>query len=173
MATLLLSTALCAAEAFKGNENVLVVHSYHQGFFWTDNLQKGLAEQLDSEGISNRVFYLDTKRLQTTQYFDQLESLFRTKFEQEKFKAIIVSDNNALALMQSLHKEIGDTPVIFGGINNYSPALHSNIRATGIPEHSELAGNIRLIKNFQPDLDKIVVIIDRTYMVTSLIARSS
>lgn len=160
--TLLLSTALYTAGVSGGNENVLVVHSYHQGFFWTDNLQKGLAEQLDSENISNRVFYLDTKRLQTPQYFDQLESLFRTKFEQEKFKAIIVSDNNALALMQSLSKEIGETPVIFGGINNYSTTLHSKIRATGIPEHSEVAGNIRLIKSFQPDIEKIVVIIDHS-----------
>jgi len=162
-------TLLMSFSTWAARENVLVVHSYHQGFFWTDNFQNGLSDQFEQHNIPNRVLYLDTKRFQTPDYFSKLESLFRAKFEQEKFSAIVVSDNNALALMQQLHQEIGNTPVIFGGINNYSPNLHRDIRATGVPENVELAGNLRLIKTLQPDVAQIVVITDHS--ITGIAAR--
>ncbi|CCN81211.1 putative TWO COMPONENT HISTIDINE KINASE [Vibrio nigripulchritudo SFn27] len=154
----------------QASENVLVVHSYHQGFFWTDNFQRGLSESLDSHQIPNRVMYLDTKRLQTPEYLSQLESLFKTKLEQERFRAIVVSDNNALNLMQNLHEYVGDTPVIFGGINNYSPNLHRNLNATGVSENIDLDNNIRLIKKLQPKVNRIIVLTD--YSVTGTAARS-
>ncbi|GLQ73081.1 ABC transporter substrate binding protein [Vibrio penaeicida] len=162
--TLMLSFALQASE------NVLVVHSYHQGFFWTDNFQEGLAQRLDTHQIPNRVFYLDSKRLQTPEYFARLENLFKTKLEQESFKAIIVSDNNALNMMQNLHEYVGDTPVIFGGINNYSPKLHKDLNATGISENIDLHNNIRLIKKLQPNVERVVVLTD--YSVTGEAARA-
>lgn len=37
---------------------VLVVHSYHQGFFWTDSIQRGIDQQLDDREMDMRVLYL-------------------------------------------------------------------------------------------------------------------
>ncbi|MDW2105564.1 hypothetical protein R7093_27695, partial [Vibrio sp. 1580] len=81
---------------------VLVVHSYHQGFFWTDSIQRGIDQQLDDREMDMRVLYLDSKRNQSEQFFTQLESLYRTKLSDERFDAILVTDNNALELMQHL-----------------------------------------------------------------------
>ncbi|MCV6022782.1 hypothetical protein OFO93_40385, partial [Escherichia coli] len=80
----------------------LVVHSYHQGFFWTDSIQRGIDQQLDDREMDMRVLYLDSKRNQSEQFFTQLESLYRTKLSDERFDAILVTDNNALELMQHL-----------------------------------------------------------------------
>ncbi|MCV5640663.1 hypothetical protein OFN49_37840, partial [Escherichia coli] len=63
---------------------VLVVHSYHQGFFWTDSIQRGIDQQLDDREMDMRVLYLDSKRNQSEQFFTQLESLYRTKLSDER-----------------------------------------------------------------------------------------
>ncbi len=144
------------------SRDVLVVHSYHHGFFWTDRFQSGLASQIDNEetDISYRVVYLDTKRTQSDEYLEQLYQLYRTKFSNEQFSAIVVSDNNALNIMQRLAPELGDTPVIFGGINNYSSAMHSDINATGVIEDIDILSNISLIQRLQSEVKKIVVVTD-------------
>lgn len=159
---LLLLSALTSMFAVADNRDVLVVHSYHQGFFWTDSFQKGLDAELKATDISTRVLYLDTKRLQSDEYLQQLYHLYKTKFEQEKFRAIVVSDNNALALMNKLSLELGQTPVIFGGINNYSPELHQNISATGVIEDIDLFSNISLIERLQGEVDSIYIISDHS-----------
>ena len=104
---------LFSASASAQEQKVLVVHSYHQGFFWTDSIQRGFTQQLEGHLLDIRVLYLDSKRSQSPQFFNQLESLYRTKLSEEHFDAIVVSDNNALALMQRLSPVIKDTPVIF------------------------------------------------------------
>ncbi|MBW3697693.1 EAL domain-containing protein [Vibrio sp. T187] len=142
------------------SRDVLVVHSYHHGFFWTDRFQSGLASQLNSEEIPYRVVYLDTKRTQNQDYLDQLYRLYKTKLSHEKFSAIVVSDNNALNLMQRLAPELGDTPVIFGGINNYSSRMHQDINATGVIEDIDLLSNISLIQRLQSGVEKIYVVSD-------------
>jgi len=167
----LILLALVTTFATRANENdVLVVHSYHQGFFWTDTFQKGLEQQLKNAHISTRVLYLDTKRIQSDAYFDQLYSLYKTKFEQEQFKAIVVSDNNALMLMNKLAPILGDTPVIFGGINGYDPDMHKDLHATGVTEDVDLYSNISLIERIQPEVKSIYIVTDHS--VTGAAARS-
>ncbi|WP_394128237.1 EAL domain-containing protein [Vibrio hepatarius] len=159
---LLLLSALTSVFVAADNRDVLVVHSYHQGFFWADSFQKGLDAELKATDISTRVLYLDTKRLQSDGYLQQLYHLYKTKFEQEKFRAIVVSDNNALALMNKLSPQLGQTPVIFGGINNYSPELHQDITATGVIEDIDLFSNISLIERLQGEVESIYIISDHS-----------
>ncbi|MER2498128.1 ABC transporter substrate binding protein [Vibrio neptunius] len=156
------STVLSHAHAT--DKDVLIVHSYHQGFFWTDAFQHGLEDVLSGEDITTRVVYLDSKRLQNPAYLEQLYKLYQTKFSQETFAAIVVSDNNALNLIQRLAPEVGSTPVIFGGINNYSPQMHSQLRATGVIEDIDIYNNVNLIERIQPKVEKIYVVSD--YSVT-------
>lgn len=144
------------------DKDVLIVHSYHQGFFWTDAFQRGLDAQLEHSNIPTRVLYLDSKRLQSDTYLERLYQLYKTKLEQEKYQAIVVSDNNALALMSRLSEELGDTPVIFGGVNNYTPELHKGLKATGITEDIDIYNNISLIERIQPQAKLIHIISDHS-----------
>lgn len=161
---LLFLTAFASFFATADDKDVLIVHSYHHGFFWTDSFQDGLEVGLKDKDISTRVLYLDSKRAQSDAYFERLYQLYKTKFEQESFKAVVVSDNNALNLMNRLAPELGDTPVIFGGINNYSPQMHADIHSTGVIEDIDLYSNISLIERLQSDIDSIYIISD--YSVT-------
>ena len=151
------------------SKDVLVVHSYHQGFFWTDAFQLGLEDVLQDDHLVLRVEYLDSKRIQDPTYLEQLYQLYKTKLSQEAFSAIVVSDNNALNLMQRLASEVGETPVIFGGINHYSPNMHSQLRATGVIEDIDIYSNIALIERIQPEVKKIYVVSD--YSVSGELVR--
>ena len=147
-----------SAVATAQEQKVLVVHSYHQGFFWTDSIQRGFAQQLEGHPLDIRILYLDSKRSQSQQFFNQLESLYRTKLSEEHFDAIVVSDNNALALMQRLSDVLDNTPVIFSGINNYDPSLHQGLRATGVIEDVDLLANLALIERLHPKHKQVLVV---------------
>ncbi|CAK3186257.1 diguanylate cyclase [Vibrio crassostreae] len=143
-------------------KDVLVIHSYHQGFFWTDDFHKGLSDELDRDGLSYRVVYLDSKRTQNPEYLERVYQLYHTKLLHEEFAAIVVSDNNALNLMKRLAPDLKDTPVIFGGINNFSPEMIEGLNATGITEDIDLAGNIELVKRIQSTVKKIYIVTDHS-----------
>ncbi|AIU68285.1 EAL domain-containing protein [Vibrio coralliilyticus] len=150
------------SHAHAKDKDVLIVHSYHPGFFWTDAFQYGLEDILRGESITTRVVYLDSKRLQNPAYLEQLYKLYQTKLSQETFSAIVVSDNNALNLIQRLAPEIGETPVIFGGINNYNPQMHSQLRATGVVEDIDIYSNVALIERVQPEVETIYILSDHS-----------
>lgn len=139
-----------------------MIHSYHQGFFWTDDFHKGLSDELDCDGLSYRVVYLDSKRTQNPEYLERVYQLYHTKLLHEEFAAIVVSDNNALNLMKRLAPDLKDTPVIFGGINNFSPEMIEGLNATGITEDIDLAGNIELVKRIQSTVKKIYIVTDHS-----------
>ncbi|MFS1981986.1 EAL domain-containing protein [Vibrio lentus] len=143
-------------------KDVLVIHSYHQGFFWTDDFHKGLAAELDRDGLSYRVVYLDSKRSQNPEYLERVYQLYHTKLLHEEFAAVVVSDNNALNLMKRLAPDLKDTPVIFGGINNFSPEMIEGLNATGISEGIDLVGNIELIMRLQSTVKKIYIVTDHS-----------
>lgn len=150
----------CLSQA-KDND-VLIVHSYHHGFFWTDSFQDGLELALKGQRISTRVVYLDAKRNQSKEFLDQLYELYETKFQHETFRAIVVSDNIALNLMNRLGTELDGTPVIFGGINNYQQSLHDKLSATGVTEDIDLYSNISLIERLQPDFETVHIVTDNS-----------
>ncbi|MEF1303055.1 GGDEF domain-containing protein, partial [Vibrio owensii] len=160
-----------SAVAAAQEQKVLVVHSYHQGFFWTDSIQRGFTQQLEGRQLDTRVLYLDSKRSQSQHFFSQLESLYRTKLSEEHFDAIVVSDNNALALMQRLSSVIKDTPVIFSGINNYHPALHQGLKATGVIEDVDLSANLALIERLHPTHKQILIVSDHSVTGAALRAQ--
>ena len=158
---LCLIALLLSGVASATDRSVLIVHSYHLGFFWTDAFQHGVDDVLTPHAdIKTRAVYLDTKRLQSALYFDQIYQLYKTLLEQERYDAVLVSDNNALSLMQRLAPQLGDTPVIFGGINNYSREMHRDLRATGVTEDIDIESNIALIRRLQPNVERIYVVTD-------------
>lgn len=158
---LLLAVFFSSLSHAKDND-VLIVHSYHHGFFWTDSFQDGLEIALKGKDVSTRVVYLDAKRNQSKEFLDQLYDLYQTKFQQETFRAIVVSDNTALNLMNRLGAELEGTPVIFGGINNYQPNQHDKLKATGVIEDIDLYSNISLIERLQPDFGTVHVVSDNS-----------
>lgn len=153
----------CCAERKK---KILVLHSYHQGLEWTDNITKGIQSVFIPFQRYYEIYYeyLDTKRNTGKDYVDQMIKFILTKNKQIKYEVIIVCDNNALKMLNdgSLHF-YGNPPVVFCGINNYGNDLTNNIaNVTGVVEATNPRATIELMQQLHPERNHIVVILDRT-----------
>ncbi|MDO6708271.1 ABC transporter substrate binding protein [Photobacterium sp. 1_MG-2023] len=154
----LLMPRLALAEA-----NVLVIHSYHQGMRWTDAQQAGLSDAVRASQIHLQIDYMDSKRYQSPWYLHQLVDLYKAKLGNENFDAIVVTDDNALWLVNQLAAYIGETPVLMSGVNQYRPEKHSNLsRVGGIFEANDVSANINLVQTIQPDVQHFYFISDHT-----------
>ena len=161
IALFLISTSVFA-DSVK-TQNVLVIHSYHQGLGWTDAVQSGLEDITANKNIALNVSYMDSKRYQSKAYLHELVAIYRIKLRSEKYSAIIVTDDRALWLIDQLGSEIGNTPVIIGGINNYSANKHQSIaKIAGFIELQDAGDNIQLALNVKPNLKQVFLIADDT-----------
>ena len=155
--------SLLVTPVFAQVKDTLVIHSYHQGMIWTDALQAGLESVTRAHGIPLHVSYMDSKRYQSASYLNELLDIYRTKLSREKYRTIVVTDDNALWLVNQLSEEVGDTPVVMVGINNYRPKKHDKLaKVAGVLHVSNSADNISLALSLQPSLKQLYVIADET-----------
>lgn len=153
----------CLAERKK---RILVLHSYHQGLEWTDNISRGVESVFSplSELYEIHYEYLDTKRNSGQAYIDELVHFITIKHSTLNYSAIIVSDNNGLKLLNSgrIHFT-GNPPVIFCGINNYTDALTSNIdKVLGVLEAADHRATFDLMRRLHPDRKHVTIVLDHT-----------
>ena len=145
-------------------KKVLVLHSYHQGLRWTDNVNEGIQNVMDSIGgkVELDYEYLDTKRNPSLEYLNKLIELYDLKLQREKYDAIIVADNNALSFVKDHRtKYFQNTPIIFCGINHFNDELIEGLdNITGVAEEIDWDGVIDLILKTRPETKNLVVIND-------------
>lgn len=163
-----------AAEPDGRRKKVLILHSYHQGLQWTDEISHGIKQVLGPYEREVELYYeyLDTKRNYGEVYLDKLHALHAAKHANIRFSVIIVADNNALSFAlahgQSLY---GDGPLVFCGINNYSPAMINNrTDITGVAEHTAYGETIDLMRRLHPDRTHIWLVVDRTVTGNAVVA---
>lgn len=161
-------TVFCQTAQARNTRNVLILHSYHQGLMWTDNISAGIKHVLNAyDGeVEIHFKYLDTKRIPGEEYFKQL-----IKFEHYKrqlanidFDVVITSDNNALRfVVDNGDRLYPDVPVVFCGVNNFHPGmLKGKKNITGVVERIDYKSTLELMKQLHPDRSKVMVILDRT-----------
>jgi len=152
------------------SKNILIMHSYHQGLDWTDDVTKGILEVFknNDENADYEFYfeYLDTKRNSDIEYFSRL-----IEFEKQKhnladlnFDIIIASDNDALQFLVSSGEELfGDVPVVFCGINNFTPSmLMGKTNITGIQENIDYDSTLAIMDKLHPEKTKVLLIHDNT-----------
>ncbi|ACV69121.1 ABC transporter substrate binding protein [Desulfohalobium retbaense] len=167
-AVFLLMILLVAWTTAEANEKqkILVLHSYHQGLEWTDNITKGVQSVFEPlyNDYELYYFYLDTKRHAGIDYIERWEGLFSQVLDDTPFDIIISSDNNALRFLNDrFAAELEDTPVVFCGVNAYEPGLIANLhQVTGVAEDTDIMGTIKAIQALQPDLERLVFLNDQT-----------
>ncbi|KAB7887732.1 PAS domain-containing protein [Poseidonibacter ostreae] len=147
-------------------KEVLLLHSYHKGYIWSDDISKTIEKELKNfEDIELTTVYMDTKRVADPIYLDQLAKLYKQQFQKRNFDLIIASDNNAFDFAINYHTYLfEDLPVLFCGINNFDKAfLEQNYMKkymTGVVEQVDLEKNFELIKDLHPNLKKLLIIND-------------
>jgi len=146
------------------DRNILVIHSYHHGLGWEDNISEGIKDTFDSEEFEIFFEYLDGKRNYGEEYFKSLAPLYKQKAKTTNFEAIIVCDNIALDFIIKYGPEfLPEIPVVFCGINNFDKNMlegHKNI--AGILENVDHKKNIDLILNLHSSVKNILIVNDST-----------
>ncbi|WP_324171329.1 ABC transporter substrate binding protein [Sulfurimonas sp.] len=149
-------------------KDILLIHSYHRGYKWSDDISKVIDKNFDNrDDVSLTTVYMDTKKVATPLYFDRLFELYDERFRNRGFDLIIAADNNALEFVIRYHEHLfKDLPVVFLGINNFDEAMiyENNMRSytTGVVEAVDIKKNIDLILNLHPKLKKILIINDHS-----------
>lgn len=164
---LVLIVFLATSQAYgDGIKNIIVLHSYHKGLEWADTITRGIQSVVDQEETDVEVYfeYLETKRHRYLGYTEQQVALFMSKYPAGLFDVIIVADNNALKFIRRFGKTVfPNTPVVFCGINNFSPELISGIdMVTGIVGTTGYNSTLELMAKFHPNARNVFVIIDQS-----------
>ena len=148
------------------SKDVLLLHSYHKGYAWTDDISKEIERNFkDHKDIELTTIYMDTKRIDNYSYLADLAKLYKKQFEGRVFDLIIVSDNTALDFMIKYHEFLfKDVPVLFCGINNFNKSIldENNMKkfTSGVAEEVDLEKNFELISKLHPQLKDLLIIND-------------
>ncbi|WP_321491988.1 response regulator [uncultured Desulfobacter sp.] len=167
--SLLLTGIATAADMGTGpavtSKQVLILHSYHRGFSWTDNIEAGIREVLKNTPGEIYSEYLDSKRHPLEAADSHFLEYLNWKYKTIPIDLLILSDNNALTFLQRHRQTLfPDVPVVFCGINNFTPALLDGLehRTTGVVEKTDPIRTIQLIRLLQPDAEKLYIVTGTT-----------
>lgn len=147
-------------------KNVLILHSYHQSYKWTDDISKGIKNSFKKfpQEVNFYIEYMDTKRYIDKVYYKLLYNTYETKYKNIKFDVIISSDNNAFNFLKQYNQKLfNSTPVIFSGVNYLKKEDTKGLdNFKGINEKADIKKNYALIKKLHPNVKNIYTIIDDT-----------
>ena len=156
--------SLASSEKFSDPKRILVLHSYHQGMQWTQEIEQGIKQILEQNLSNYKLYieYLDSKRF--TDISEELVDVYRRKYIKTPPDIIISSDDNALNFILDSGAEIfPQVPVVFCGVNNLEDKKLSNRQqVTGIIEEPSSKETIQLMLDIHENLNKIIVINDQT-----------
>ena len=150
----------------KDQKEILILHSYHAGFFWTSRIAEGLEKVLGQRADLGEVFveYMDSKRYSSPAYFYQLYELYKNKYAHRQIDLVIVSDDNAFDFARKFRNLLfGSTPIVFCGVNYMKDREAINREEiTGVLQSYDIQGTVSAVLNIYPQTEKILVITDNT-----------
>ncbi|MCX8031535.1 MAG: PAS domain S-box protein [Thermodesulfovibrionales bacterium] len=145
-------------------KKILILHSYHIGYPWSDGIQKGLSEQLNKvSNLDIYTEYMDLIRNKNEEsYLEKLESLFIKKYTSKNFKfdvIISVDDDAFFFLLSRRDRFFKDTPIVFCGVNDFKKDyLQGYKNITGINETKSIKETVQLAISLGKNASKLGVI---------------
>jgi len=142
-------------------KRVMILHSYHKGYPWTDMLGKTIMKTLESRysRVDFVTEYMDVKRDPGVHNLFEQTMLLSSRYRDVGFNLVICTDNPALRLLRAYGEYLfPGTPVIYCGITGEAFALTESENMAGITRRHEIAGNLRLISQILPDVKKIYIV---------------
>lgn len=100
----LLFFSVCYAQT--STKEILLLHSYHKGYKWTDDISSAIEKEFAPySNINLTTVYMDAKRVSNKIYNQKLYELYKEEFKTRKFDVIIASDNSALEFLSRVSKK--------------------------------------------------------------------
>ena len=149
------------------NKEVLLIHSYHKGYAWTDDISSAIEKSFkEHKNIELTTVYMDSKRIDDSIYLDNLAKLYKQQFSNRPFDLIIISDNNAFDFISKYYEYLfKDTPVLFCGINDYNKDSLEKLYfkdISGVAEAVDVERNFELISKLHPNIKNLLIINDKS-----------
>jgi signal transduction histidine kinase/ABC-type uncharacterized transport system substrate-binding protein len=150
------------------NNEILLLHSYNNGLKWSDNITKGIQDVLDKyPEYELTIESMDSKKIDTNEYFEDLLSLYRKKFSNRKYAVVMTADNYAFEFALAHHEDIfNNSPIVFCGVENFNDIIiPSNLKkyVTGVVEYKEIEKNINLINKTIKNLNTLYIVSDDSF----------
>ncbi len=154
----LLCLLLLQQTALADNRKCLFISSYHQGYAWSDGVERGLRAVLKGR-CDIRQFDMDSKRRQSPEQIRRAAQQARTIIQQWKPDIVITADDNAVRyLLQPYYKD-KDIPFIFSGVNWTADEYGLPYRnATGIIEVAPIRPLLSQVQSLLPSARTAVYI---------------
>jgi PAS domain S-box-containing protein len=144
-------------------KSVLYLNSYHHGYQWSDSQHDGIRATLDNSPykIDLQVEYLDAKRYNTDAVIQALLEVFKIKYANDHFDAVIVSDDDAFNFALKTRPQLfPGVPIIFCGINDLREDQMAAGNLTGVIESFDLLGTVDVALKLHPEKRRMVVVGD-------------
>ncbi len=136
-------------------KNVLIVHSYNQGFSWTDELHRGIIEKLSDQKYNIYTEYLDAYRENPLDH-NKIETI--KNYVTKDIDYIVTTDNTAFELMLSLKKEyFPNTPILFAGVNGGIPKDMPFNDVTGILQNVDYEEFLLWLNQAMPQIQNLLL----------------
>ncbi|MFP4373285.1 MAG: PAS domain S-box protein [Spirochaetaceae bacterium] len=173
MSFLLFAAAVLAGDAVGDHvaagsrpPRALLLHSYDEEYRWSATMNETIKAHLRGEfpQIEIYVEYLDAKRYDAAGVAPSFRELLAAKYAATPPDIVAVTDNPAFELLLESGRDIfGDTPVVFAGINDYSPRSHDGYPGmTGVAERADIRGTVELAMALHPETTHLVSVSDAT-----------
>ncbi|MEW6350182.1 MAG: ATP-binding protein [Thermodesulfobacteriota bacterium] len=160
-----LTPARCPAQGSE-TPQVLVLHSYHQGYLWTDMIMEAVSRTIRHArpNVELHIEYMNTKRQPPEKMFTLLRDQYRVTYQNVRIRVIIATDNNALDFLLRYRDSLfPGVPVVFCGINNiHSYRFADDSGYTGVSEDVDLRSTIEVALRLHQGTEKVAVVTDGT-----------
>jgi len=149
-------------------KHILVLHSYNKSMSWIANIDKSIVDTLKPNENNYILYieYMDTKRIFTPKYIEQLKQLYKNKYKDIKLDLILSSDNNAFDFLRENRDEIfGNIPTSFCGVNFFKDSDIAKLtNYTGATEEFDAKQTIEAAIKLYPKAKNIFIVND--YLTT-------
>jgi len=142
---------------------VVVLHSYHHGFTWSDCLSEGIRAVFDTDaGEAELKFeFLDTRFRSSDDYLQGIARALAVKYAGYPVNVVIACDDHALNFMLSHGQEIfPDASVVFCSVSGYTPDMRERLPMTGLRESIDIRSTLQTALQLHPDTEEVAVILD-------------
>lgn len=115
----LLVLPLCAfgASIEQERKKIVWVDSYHQGYDWSDGIERGIHHVFSERQIELHTFRMDTKRFDSVEFGREAGRKANAFIQEIKPNLVIATDDNAQKYLVVPFLKDTELPVVFSGVN--------------------------------------------------------
>ncbi len=154
--------AFPAEDAVPQPKRVLYLNSYHKGYRWSDEEERGFLARIreGSKDAEVSFEYLDSMRFDFEKLAPSLAESLSIKYALYRPQVIVTADNRAYDFIAAYRNRLfPGVPVVFCGYNNFSPdILKETGNVTGVNEENDVRALVALALRIQPELTTLAFI---------------